>query len=116
MFVPKTMYKTVNFSAANTWTYSDLSFTVPAGSVYLFIASMSWNSGKPTGICITNTSASSSISTADILAINETPNNGITCIYQMPSDQTIDRTIYVHVKNESATGSSPTRFTVIRLV
>ena len=116
MLVPKTMYKTVNFSAANTWTYSQLSFTIPAGTVYLLIASMSWNSGKPTGICIANTSASSSITTADILAINETTNNGITCIYQMPSDQNIDKSVYVHVKNESATGSSPVRFTVIRIV
>lgn len=115
MLVPKTMYKTVNFSAANTWTYSQLSFTIPAGTVYLLIASMSWNSGKPTGICISNTSASS-IASADILAINETANNGITCIYQMPSDQSIDKSVYVHVKNESATGSSPVRFTVIRLV
>ena len=115
MLVPKTMYKTVNFSAANTWTYSDLSFTIPAGTVYLLIASMSWNSGKPTGICISNTSASS-IASADILAINETANNGITCIYQMPSDQSIDKSVYVHVKNESATGSSPVRFTVIRLI
>lgn len=115
MLVPKTMYKTVNFSAANTWTYSQLSFTIPAGTVYLLIASMSWNSGKPIGICISNTSTAG-ITSADILAINETSNNGITCIYQMPSDQNIDKSVYVHVKNESATGSSPVRFTVIRLV
>lgn len=116
MLVPKTMYKTVNFSTANTWTYSGLSFTAPAGSVYLLIASMSWNTGKPTGICIANTSESGSMSTSDILAINETSNSGITCMYQMPADQSVDRTIYVHVKNELASGSSPVRLTVIRLV
>ena len=108
------MYKTVTFSAANTWTYSGLSFTVPAGSLYLLIASISWNSGKPTGICISTTNTSS-IESANILAINETPNNGITCMYQTPADPIEDRTLYVQAKNESATGSSPVRFTAIRI-
>lgn len=115
MLVPKTYYYTTNFSAANTWTYSNLSFTVPAGEVYILIASMSWNSGKPTGICLSTASTPTGMTSADIVAINETAGNAITCMLQMPADASVDKTFYCYVKNESASGSSPTRLTAIRI-
>lgn len=44
--------KSISFkaTAANTWQYTGLSFTIPSGHQYLVRPYIGWNSGKPTGV------------------------------------------------------------------
>ena len=50
MSVPTQQSVSFKATAANTWQYTGLSFTIPSGHQYLARPWMGWNSGKPTGV------------------------------------------------------------------
>lgn len=44
-------------TAANTWQYNGVSFTIPSGHLYLVRPTLSWNTGKPIGVGFDSSSA-----------------------------------------------------------
>ena len=110
-----TSYHTTAFSTANAWTYTDLSFTIPANQIYYFIASVSWSSGQPLEICLSTSATAGGVAISNIIAQSNVQGNIVTCTGQMTADNNSAVTIYCYAKNNSATGSSPTRLTAFRI-
>ena len=118
MSVPKTTQSTVNFSTANTYTYTGLSFTIPANQAYIIIASLTWNTGQPTELILSDTSDVASISRYN--TYGRTDNSGDTGISLCTVTAQIippnsDTTMYLYAKNASSSGKGSARLTVIRI-
>lgn len=118
MSVPQTTQASVNFSSADTYTYTGLSFVVPANQAYIFIGSISWSTGQPTELVLADTSDIASITRYNTYGrVDNSGNTGITmCTFtsQIPS-YNYDKTMYLYAKNESASGKGTARLTAIRI-
>lgn len=119
MSVPKTAQSSVNFSAADTYTYTGLSYTVPADQAYIIIGSYSWSTGQPTELILSDTSDVASITRYN--TYGRTTNSGDTGItlctvtaQLIPS--TTNKTMYLYAKNASSSGKGSARLTAIRIV
>ena len=58
-------------AAANAWEYTGLNITVPTGYKYIVRASQTWTSGKPVGLALNYTNASTSNMTFVVESVNE---------------------------------------------
>ena len=118
MSVPKTTQSPVNFSAADTYTYTGLSYTIPADQTYIIIGSFSWSTGQPTELILSDTSDVASITRYNTYArTNNSGDTGITlCTVTaqlIPSN--VNKTMYLYAKNASSTGKGTARLTAIRI-
>lgn len=118
MSVPKTVQGTVNFSAADTYTYTGLSFTIPANQAYIIIGSLSWNTGQPTELILSSVSDVASISRYN--TYGRTDNSGDTGITLCTVTAQIippnsNETMYLYAKNASSSGKGSVRLTAIRI-
>lgn len=111
LLTPTTYYHETTFAASNTWTDTTLTFTIPANTIYYFVASISWSSGQPAAICISTSSTASGVQSSNCIASSDVTGNIVTCFGQMTKTNNTDVTIYVYAKNASATGVSPVRLT-----
>ena len=119
MSVPKTAQSPVNFSAADTYTYTGLSYTIPANQAYIIIGSFSWSTGQPTELILSDTSDVSSITRYNTYGrVDNSGDTGITtCTFTaqiIPSNS--NKTMYLYAKNASSSGKGSARLTAIRIV
>ena len=118
MSVPKTVQSTMTFSAADTYTYTGLSFTIPANQAYIIIGSLSWNTGQPTELILSDVSDVASITRYN--TYGRTDNSGDTGITLctvtaqiIPPNSNV--TMYLYAKNTSSSGKGSVRLTAIRI-
>ena len=115
--VAKAQYtvQTANFacSAANTYEYTGLSVTVPAGHIYEISAYDSFSNNAPIGIAIALTNNNAEITTTTTMVAEASGKTSadtffacrsVTCITNITSS---NRTYYLFVKHNNNTGSNP---------
>ena len=116
--IPQTQALKKEFSSADTWEYTGISITVPAGQAHIMFASITWDSGQPSGLVLSEASDPAQISKYNIIGMVESVEGQYTLSFvcQSTTPSTNTKTFYLYAKNISASGKSGVRLTSIRIV
>lgn len=93
-------------SVANQWFYTTLQFTVPAGHTYLVRVNAGYNTGKPIGLGLHNSTTVSAATGAPIMAVE-----GSYTSYS-PVWLVNEGTYYVFCKRAGSSGSNKNNYLV----
>lgn len=91
---------------ANAWFYTDISFTVPAGHVYLVKAVVGYTAGKPIGVGLHTATTISSAVGVPYFSYEST------CVTQSPTWLLQEGTYYLFCKRSGSSGSYTNAYVV----
>lgn len=105
------MYKTIAQGAcvnsvANTWFYTNISFTVPAGHAYLVKAAVQYQAGKPIGVGIHTANAIESVIDAPYYS------HEASYVSQSPTWLLQEGTYYLFCKRNASSGDYTNNYVV----